>query len=171
MTRSEFIDGLRAALTGELPDNEIANNIRFYDDYIKSKSMDISEEETVAQLGDPRLIAKTIIETYQISHGPLYNGSKHEKAYQDTQTTDGSSYQDYRDSYDKRPNDYGRNLKFNIQTSLTWYQKLIISAIAVIVVIIVLIVGGLLLRLFFTVGVPLLIIYFGYKLITGNMRR
>ncbi len=169
MIKSKFIDGLRTALTGELPDTEVENNIRFYEDYIKSKSINNREEEIIEQLGDPRLIAKTIIETYQISHGPLYNGSRHDRAYQDTQTTDGNSYKDYRGNSES--NDYGGGFKFGINSSLTWYQKLIILFVAVILFLIILIVGGILLRLFFTIGIPLLIIYFGYKLITNNIRR
>ncbi len=170
MTKNEFIDGLRTALTGELPDIEIANNTRFYEDYIKSKSTNDKEEEVVEQLGDPRLIAKTIIETYQISHGPLYNGSKHDGAYQDAQTTDGSTYQDYRSGYDNETNEYGRSFKLNINSSLTWYQKMIIALVAVCLVIFIIIIGGILFRLFYTVGIPLLVIYLGYKLITNNMR-
>ncbi|QHQ59916.1 DUF1700 domain-containing protein [Anaerocolumna sedimenticola] len=171
MTKSEFIDGLRTALTGELPDSEITSNIRFYEDYIKSKSIGTSEEVILAQLGDPRLIAKTIIETYQISHGPLYSGSKHEKAYQDAQTTDGSSYQDYKSKYDNNSNDYGKGFKFNLSTSLTWYQKVILIVIAVILIVLFFIIGGILLQLFFTVGLPLLIVYLGYRLIVNNNRR
>jgi uncharacterized membrane protein len=170
MTKNEFIDGLKTALTGELPDTEITANIRFYEDYIKSKRNN-DEEEIVGQLGDPRLIAKTIIETYQISHGPLYNGSKHDSAYQDTQTSDGNSYRDYKSNHANESNDYGRNLKFNINSPIAWYQKLFITFIVVIFILLLLIVGGILLRLFFTIGIPLLIIYFGYKLVTNNMRR
>ncbi|MGB8455538.1 MAG: DUF1700 domain-containing protein [Anaerocolumna sp.] len=171
MTKNEFMDGLKTALTGELPDTEIAAHIRFYEDYIKSKSLNNRDEEIVGQLGDPRLIAKTIIETYQISHGPIYNNSKHDRAYQDTQTTDGNSYKAYKSNYDDESNDYGRNIKFNINSSLTWYQKLIMIIIAVIIILLFLIIGGILLRLFFSIGIPLLIIYFGYKLITNNRRR
>lgn len=171
MTKIEFIDGLKTALTGELPDTEIASNIRFYEDYISSKIINGAEEEIVGQLGDPRLIAKTIIETYQISHGPLYNGSRHDKAYQDAQTTDDSSYRDSKSGYGTNSNGNGRSFKLNLNSTLTWYQKLIVIMIAIVLVLILLIVGGILLRLFFAVGIPLLIIYFGYKLITGNMRR
>lgn len=164
MTKTEFIDGLRTALTGELPDAEVENNIKFYDDYIRIKSVDNNEEDVVEQIGDPRLIAKTIIDTYQITHGPLYNGSKHERAYQDAHTTDGNSDEDDR-SNNNESNDYGRGFKFEIHSSLTWYQKLLIVIIAIILITIFLILGGFLLQLFFTIGIPLLVIYLGYRLI------
>ncbi len=171
MTKNEFMDGLNSALTGEIPDAEVTSNIRFYEDYIKSKSINNSEEEVISQLGDSRLIAKTIIETYQISHGPLYNSSKHDGAYQDTQTSDGNAYRDFRSNYDDSSGDYGRKFKFNLSNSLTWYQKLIFAVVAAILIVLFFIIGGILLRLFFTVGLPILIIYLGYKLIVNNYRR
>lgn len=171
MTKNEFMDGLSAALTGEIPDVEVKSNILFYEDYIKGKSINSSEEDVINQLGDPRLIAKTIIETYQISHGPLYNSTKHDGAYQDAQTKDGNAYQDYRGNYDESTNDYGKKFNFNLSNSLTWYQKLIFGAIAAILIILFFIIGGILLRLFFTVGLPILIIYLGYKLIVNNYRK
>ena len=171
MTKSEFIDGLRTALTGELPDSEITSNIRFYEDYIKSKNIDTSEEAILAQLGDPRLIAKTIIETYQMSHGPLYSGSKHDKAYKDAQTTDGSSYQEYRSNYNDNTSDYGKEIKFNINTSLKWYHKIILIVIAIVLIVLFFIIGGILLQLFLTVGLPLLVVYLGYRLVVNIYRR
>ena len=63
MNRTEFIDKMRAALTGNVNHNKIEENIRFYHDYIDmevKKGRD--EQEVVSGMGDPRLIAKTIIE-------------------------------------------------------------------------------------------------------------
>jgi uncharacterized membrane protein len=171
MTKNEFIDGLRSALKGEVPDAEVTSNILFYEDYIKSKSITNNEEEVLTQLGDPRLIAKTIIETYQISHGPLYGSSKHEGAYQDAQTSDSASYKNHQNNYEDDTGDYGRKFKFNMGTSLTWYQKLLVTIVVAIVIVLFFIIGGILLRLFFTVGLPILVIYLGYKLIINNYRR
>lgn len=171
MTKNEFIEGLRTALAGEIPDAEITSNIHFYEDYIKSKSTNSREEEIVSQLGEPRLIAKTIIDTYQISHGPIYNRSKHEGAYQEAQTSDGSSYRDYKDQSDKKNGNYGRKLKFNMNLPITWYQKLFVIIVVVIFIVLFFIIGGILLRLFFTVGLPLMILYLAYKLIISNFKR
>ena len=63
MNRTEFIDKMRAALTGNVNHNKIEENIRFYHDYIDmevKKGRD--EQDVVLGMGDPRLIAKTIIE-------------------------------------------------------------------------------------------------------------
>ncbi|MFU0826103.1 MAG: DUF1700 domain-containing protein [Lachnoclostridium sp.] len=171
MTKSEFIEELRATLTGEIPDDEVISNIRFYNEYITNKSIKSSEEEVLSQLGDPRLIARTIIDTYQISHGPMYGNSRHEGAYQDTQTRDGNTYEDYQSNYDDDDNDYGERIKINIRSGPKWYVKLVLALLAVVGIILFFIIGGIFLRLFFTVGLPLLLIYFGYKLIMNNFKR
>lgn len=63
MSRQEFLQRLRAALTGEVPGSVVEENIRFYDEYISTEmKMGSGEEEVIASIGDPRLIAKTIIE-------------------------------------------------------------------------------------------------------------
>ena len=66
MTRYEFIERLRSALMGEVPDAVIEEHIGFYDRYISGEmAAGKSEEEVLAGLGDARLIAKTILDTWQ----------------------------------------------------------------------------------------------------------
>jgi uncharacterized membrane protein len=96
MTKLEFLDTLRSVLAGEVPESEIESNIKFYDDYIRNESRDNGEEYVLEQLGNPRLIAKTIIETYQVSHGPVYNNMKHSGSYNtnsNANTTKENNYQ------------------------------------------------------------------------------
>ena len=62
MTKQEFLDGLRRSLIGGLENGEINEHIRYYSDYIDSQiRMGISEEEIMSSLGEPRLIAKTLL--------------------------------------------------------------------------------------------------------------
>lgn len=62
MTGQEFIERLRAALTGRVSASLVEENVTYYNDYIHSQMrMGRSEESVTASLGDPRLIAKTII--------------------------------------------------------------------------------------------------------------
>ena len=62
MTKQEFLDGLRRSLAGGLEAQEINEHIRYYSDYIDSQiRMGISEEEVMSSLGEPRLIAKTLL--------------------------------------------------------------------------------------------------------------
>lgn len=173
MTKEEFLNGLRTALAGEIPDSEVYNNIRFYEDYIRDKSISEREDDVVSQLGDPRLIAKTIIEAYQISHGPLYNNARSNRVYQDADTSDWDSsdgrnntYQDY----ENNRNGSGSNYTFHVGGKLTWYQKVVLISILILIFVILIIVGGFIVKIFFTVGVPILLIYLVYRLIFGNRR-
>lgn len=62
MTKQEFLDGLRRSLAAGLETEEINEHIRYYSDYIDSQiRMGISEEEVMCSLGEPRLIAKTLL--------------------------------------------------------------------------------------------------------------
>lgn len=64
MGKQEFIDRLRAALNGNVSQSLVMENVNFYADYIDTQiRAGRSETEVMAALGDPRLIAKTIIET------------------------------------------------------------------------------------------------------------
>lgn len=64
MNRTEFIEKLRIALAGNINHNIIEDNVRFYNDYMDAEiKKGKSEEVILSELGDPRLIAKTIIET------------------------------------------------------------------------------------------------------------
>lgn len=64
MNKQEFIDRLRNALNGRVAPNLVQENINYYEDYINTQvRMGRSEQEVLENLGDPRLIAKTIVET------------------------------------------------------------------------------------------------------------
>ena len=76
MTRCEFTDRLRTALSGEIPTSVVEEHIRFYDRYISDEiAKGKREEEVLAALGDARLIAKTILETWRSDDTDLeYHG-------------------------------------------------------------------------------------------------
>lgn len=64
MNKQEFINRLRAALNGRIPPEQVTENVNYYEDYINTQiRMGRSEQDVLAALGDPRLIARTIIET------------------------------------------------------------------------------------------------------------
>lgn len=73
MSKQEFIDRLRAALNGRVSPGLVTENVNYYEDYI---NMEIrkgrSEAEVLQMLGDPRLIAKTIIDTNSKSGQDAY---------------------------------------------------------------------------------------------------
>lgn len=162
MNKIEFLDNLRAALSSELPANEIESNLQFYNEYITTNMSKKSEEEILQELGDPRLIAKTLIETYQISHGAPYSG--HRSEYRDNQTDDNNEYSD---ASNKREN----KAYFDFNSSLKWYQKLILCIVVIVLFVVIFFVGGIVINVFINFGIPILIIYFGYKIISKSIHR
>lgn len=64
MEKQEFLDKLRLALNGRISVETVSDTLTYYEDYISAEvRKGRSEEEVMASLGDPRLIARTIIET------------------------------------------------------------------------------------------------------------
>lgn len=63
MDKREFIEKLQHSLAGGLNSSQVADNVRYYQNYIESEiRKGNTEEEVLARLGDPRLLAKSIIE-------------------------------------------------------------------------------------------------------------
>lgn len=62
MDKQEFLQTLQEALEGEVNQSKIADNMAYYNQYIDSElASGKTESEIMAVLGDPRLLAKTII--------------------------------------------------------------------------------------------------------------
>lgn len=62
MTKQDFLDGLRRSLSSGLDYQTVNEHIRYYTDYIDSQMRQgVPEEEVMNTLGDPRLIAKTLL--------------------------------------------------------------------------------------------------------------
>jgi uncharacterized membrane protein len=80
--KQEFLDKLRGALTGEVSTRLVTDNVRYYEEYILTQSrMGKSEAEVIDELGDPRLIAHTIIDMNQ-------TGDMDQHVYEETNTED-----------------------------------------------------------------------------------
>lgn len=96
MDRREFMEKLQRALAGGLNSNMVADNMRFYQEYIDSEiSKGRTEAEVLDSLGDPRLLAKSIIEANKRA-GESY-GSNRE--YDEELSGTGSRDQDTYDAY------------------------------------------------------------------------
>lgn len=82
MNRHEFMGGLREALTGEIPEPVIEENIRFYNSYISDEiEKGRSESDIFAELGDPRLIARTITETWQSDDTSFDDAGQNDRSF------------------------------------------------------------------------------------------
>lgn len=121
MYRTEFLGILRSQLSGQMQEGKVAAHLRYYEDYIQSKVRSgIEEEEVIDVLGDPRLIAKTLLDT------DIDNGIYEEEA---------SSSQGYsQNSYDD-PGSSSADRRWYKKLDLsTWYGKLIVIAVAALVI-------------------------------------
>ena len=62
LNRTEFINILRRCLTNQLSPEEVNEHVAYYEEYIDMQiKKGMSEEEVLGRLGDPRLLAKSIL--------------------------------------------------------------------------------------------------------------
>lgn len=93
MTKQEFIEKLRAALTGKIAPALVAEHIAYYEDYINTEiRKGRTEKEVLDSLGNPRLIAKSILNA---------NGSASNDEASNTRTQSNQNYEGYGDNTDK----------------------------------------------------------------------
>ncbi len=87
MLEKEFLEELENALSGSLSPALVNENIRFYEEYIETeKRKGRNEWEIMDELGDPRLIARTIIDTADESEkrgAPSLSGRQEERRTQE----------------------------------------------------------------------------------------
>lgn len=69
MDRGEFLSILRESMEGLIPMDEVEKNIQFYRSYFDESGQ--ADREVIEELGDPRLIARTIKDAYKASKGPM----------------------------------------------------------------------------------------------------
>lgn len=160
MTKSEFLDGLRRALFSTNSESLINENIAFYSSYIDEEvRKGRSEEEVLDELGDPRLIARSIKDAEGI------NDDIEEVVDTSTSKNKYSSYQKAEQTY---TDDYGNEIKKDKSDSifksfdmnkLGCISSIIIALIllGVVVTVLAYIVGGILQILAPVIG-PILII-------------
>lgn len=64
MEKQEFLDKLRLALGGKVTPEVMTDAMNYYEEYINTElRLGKSPAEVMEELGDPRLIARTIVET------------------------------------------------------------------------------------------------------------
>lgn len=147
MNKKEFIEILRQSLVGEVTSSILEQNISFYNEYISSHS-DKSEEEIIDEIGDPRLIARTIIETERIPDQGSF-GSNNYNDYSNRQ---------YYDEYDKNKGQRNTSDRSSGAFRIKWYHKWALIGIVILLAFILIRAGWLLLKLLSVFIVPIIII-------------
>ena len=154
MNRVEFLEGLNEALKGEVDSKEYQETIKYYSDYIEAKMREgLSEEEVVESLGNPRLIAKSILqarENKSKESGRLEQNYENKsaraefdlgKGFRATQMEDGRIEFNYK--------------RFRLNS---WYGKLIFALIAVFIVVLLICITFGVAYLAFTILLPVALV-------------
>lgn len=158
MDRGEFLSILRESLEGCIPREEVEKNITFYRNYFEESEQ--SDREIIEELGDPRLIARTIIDAYKASKGPMADyyteqarseySREHSEQYDDSMNQGDTGYS-------------GRKL--------AWYERaagwiVIIFVLAVVFVLAVTVVG-----VFVGYILPVILLIIIIKILVDYFRR
>ena len=162
MSKEEFLAELREALVDDVPIEKINENIKYYDEYISSKGGKEEQEKEISNIGDPRLIARTIIEGYKMSNEYKYTGGR--------ENTSNYSYSEYRQESSGQNNGYNAKeptKKSSIYDALSTARRV---AIIVAVVLILFVVLKFAISLFFSIVLPAALIYFAVKYIMRLFR-
>ena len=147
MKKTEFLKELEAALRGEVSPELISENLRYYDNYISQEtSKGRSEEEVTEEIGSPRLIARTIIDTSGGSGSYESGESASSGGYAGTDRSSGS--------YSSGQSGYSRFHYVNLNK---WYWKFLIIAVLCLVLFTVLSVVGGIFAILFRFATPILI--------------
>lgn len=138
MRKEEFLQTLRQALTGDVPPGVVEENIRYYDGYISDEvRKGRSEQEVIGEIGDPRLIARTIEDTTDGSGGGYQSGGGYGYGGET-----GSGYEYGSGGYEESP--YGREENFHVFRLDKWYWKLLLALIVFgVIYLVIAIIGGI----------------------------
>lgn len=146
MTKREFLDKMREALSNDLAEPAVRENIEYYDVYMTDEiERGRSEEELVEEIGDPWMIARTIIDISEPEDMKL-----------------NYVYEEEGQSYNGRQDSYAGQTGFFVRGG--W--KLVVALLGLIGVLLALVavVGGII-SLVAPILVPVLIIMFVIRLL------
>ena len=140
MDRNEFLEILRSQLSGQMTEQQIAAHIQYYSNYIDERTAaGNSESEILRELGDPRLIARTLLDTETGANRPY---SDEDAACEQSSGSENVKRKSFK-------------LDFS-----TWYGKLIAILIAAVVLIILCVLLGNLLPIMVLAGVIIYLVRF-----------
>lgn len=158
MGKQEFLEKLRTALNGRVSAEIVTENIRYYEDYINIEiRKGRSEEEVLAQLGDPRLLARTIVQT----HGD--SGEKERTAGVSSNTRFHRKHP--AGDYGENPEDRRRKRFFNLHMPGGLYGFLTLLTIICILVLVITVVFSVI-----SIALPILLIILAVSFVVKLFR-
>lgn len=156
MTQSEFLQELRRALENDLSGSIVRENVEFYNQYIADEvRKGKSEEEVLQMLGDPWVLAKTVIDAQ--------DGTDQSIIYEAGENT----YTGYGNRQDTGREGDPRIHLFKVDA---WWKKLLWAlSIFMIVIAVLAIITGVI-RILAPILVPLLIVMIIVRALGGRNR-
>ena len=131
MNKKEFLDTLYNQLSGQMSEGTIASYVQYYRNYIEEEQRKgRTESEILAELGDPHLITRTLLDTESAGSGAPQSGNP------------------YSDSRQRKVRQHSFHLDLT-----TWYGKLTVILIALIVIILLCTVLSVLIPIMIIAGV------------------
>lgn len=152
MTKQDFLNELKVALSGKVTPEAMMDSYRYYDSYIdECVKNGQTEEEAVEILGKPALIARSIIAA-----------QTGERAVDEEYTEDGKTRKVRRQEKGKKDGYYGQNTsdqhkEFHFDPG-AWYAKILYVLILVLFMVLVFCILKGVIWIFFTFGIPILIV-------------
>ena len=84
MNKKEFLDILYEQLSGQMPEGNVAAHVQYYRNYIEDAvTQGRTETEVLNELGDPRLIARTLLDTDSTASGNPQTTGSYSEPYTD----------------------------------------------------------------------------------------
>ena len=149
MDKKEFLDILYNQLSGQLPEGSVAAHVQYYRSYIEDEQQKgRTEDEILTELGDPRLIARTLLDTESAGSDAPQSGNPYSTFSSCTEST--SEYDEYSNSSSGHKHVKHRSFKLDLTT---WYGKLAVILIAIVVVILLCTILSVLIPIMIVAGV------------------
>lgn len=147
MTKQEFLEELKQALSGEVSAEIMMDSYRYYASYIDEEvRKGKTEIQVIEELGKPSLIARSIIAAHA-----------RERVVDEEYTEDGKTRRMTRGKCSKLNGNMGKKEYQFTFNSDSWYAKILFAVLFVFVIILVFCIIKGLFWLFIRVGIPILI--------------
>ena len=151
MSKTEFLDILYNQLSGQMPEGSVAAHVQYYRNYIEDEQQKgRTETDILNDLGDPRLIARTLLDT-EVGAGNPQNGSTYSAIYNEAD----SDYNEYDSSDSARGHVKKHSFKLDLST---WYGKVAVILIAGVVLLLLVTILGILIPVVIVAGVIMYIV-------------
>ena len=151
MSKTEFLDILYNQLSGQIPEGSVAAHVQYYRNYIEDEQQKgRTETDILNDLGDPRLIARTLLDT-EVGAGNPQNGSTYSATYNEAD----SDYNEYDSSDSARGHVKKHSFKLDLST---WYGKVAVILITAVVLLLLVTILGILIPVVIVAGVIMYIV-------------